>query len=57
MNPSQRRPARRSSDVNHGLGLSIVEAVVGMHGDRVFARSADGWNTFGFTLAAAPSSA
>lgn len=42
--------ARARSDAHHGLGLSIVRAVASMHGGRVFARSADGLNTFGFSL-------
>ncbi|MGE8500210.1 MAG: heavy metal sensor histidine kinase [Pseudomonas sp.] len=42
--------ARARSDAHHGLGLSIVRAVASMHGGRVFARSADGFNTFGFSL-------
>ena len=43
--------ARSGSRENHGLGLAIVRAIAGMHGGSVFARSADGINTFGFTLA------
>ncbi|MBU1329805.1 MAG: heavy metal sensor histidine kinase [Gammaproteobacteria bacterium] len=42
--------ARARSDAHHGLGLSIVRAVASMHGGRVFARSAEGLNTFGFSL-------
>ena len=43
--------ARSNSHENHGLGLSIVKAVAEMHGGRVFVRSADGVNTFGFSVA------
>jgi len=42
--------ARARSDAHHGLGLSIVRAVASMHGGRVFARSEEGLNTFGFSL-------
>ncbi|MDM9560128.1 heavy metal sensor histidine kinase [Bordetella petrii] len=42
--------ARTRSGVHHGLGLSIVRAIASMHGGRVFVRSADGVNTFGFSL-------
>ena len=42
--------ARTRSGVHHGLGLSIVRAISTMHGGEVFVRSADGINTFGFTL-------
>lgn len=44
--------ARSGSRDNHGLGLAIVRAIASMHGGSVFARSASGINTFGFTLAA-----
>ncbi|NMO15984.1 heavy metal sensor histidine kinase [Pyxidicoccus fallax] len=46
--------ARRNSRDNHGLGLSIVKAVAKMHGGTVFATSAEGRNTFGFTLSSTP---
>ncbi|MDP9897946.1 heavy metal sensor histidine kinase [Variovorax ginsengisoli] len=36
----------------HGLGLAIVKAVAAMHGGRVGAASADGINTFGFSVSA-----
>ena len=42
--------ARTRSGVHHGLGLSIVRAIATMHGGDVFVRSAEGLNTFGFTL-------
>ena len=45
--------SRHNSVENHGLGLAIVKAVATMHRGGVFARSHGGWNTFGFTLAAA----
>ena len=34
-----------------GLGLAIVKAVASMHGGQVCASSADGMNTFGFSVA------
>jgi two-component system heavy metal sensor histidine kinase CusS len=43
--------ARENKSGNHGLGLSIVKAVASMHGGAVFARSSDGRNTIGFTVA------
>ena len=43
--------SRTRSDTHHGLGLSIVRAVANMHQGDVFATSANGINTFGFTLA------
>lgn len=46
--------ARRNSRNNHGLGLSIVKAVAKMHGGSVFAKSANGCNTVGFTLSDVP---
>ena len=42
--------SRRNSGENHGLGLSIVKAIAGMHGGSVFAESTGGWNTVGFTI-------
>lgn len=44
--------SRRNSSDNHGLGLAIVKAIAAMHRGSVFARSEQGWNTFGFTVAA-----
>ena len=46
-------PSRGSGGANHGLGLAIVKAVAVMHGGEVFAASAGGINTIGFTLPAA----
>lgn len=46
--------SRARSDTHHGLGLSIVRAVAIMHRGDVFARSEEGINTFGLTLAMAP---
>ena len=43
--------SRRNSGENHGLGLSIVKAVAGMHNGTVFARSDDGITTVGFSVA------
>ncbi|MBE8715777.1 heavy metal sensor histidine kinase [Cellvibrio polysaccharolyticus] len=42
--------SRVRSDIQHGLGLSIVRAVALMHHGEVFATSHDGVNTFGFSL-------
>ncbi|WP_246794457.1 heavy metal sensor histidine kinase [Burkholderia perseverans] len=50
----RREEARSNSNENHGLGLSIVKAVAEMHGGSVFVASEDGWNTFGFSVAAQP---
>ncbi|AHB77886.1 Sensor protein CzcS [Pandoraea pnomenusa] len=44
-------PSRTNSRENHGLGLAIVKAIAEMHGGTVWARSADGLNTFGFSIA------
>jgi len=43
--------ARSRSSRHHGLGLAIVKAIAAIHQGDVFARSADGVNTFGFTIA------
>ncbi len=43
--------ARSRSSKHHGLGLAIVKAIATIHQGDVFARSAGGINTFGFTLA------
>jgi two-component system heavy metal sensor histidine kinase CusS len=40
----------------HGLGLAIVRAIATMHGGDVFASSADGITTIGFSVPAADSS-
>ncbi|MEX3605844.1 MAG: heavy metal sensor histidine kinase [Burkholderia sp.] len=48
--------ARTDSNENHGLGLSIVKAVADMHGGSVFVTCDEGWNTFGFSVMARPSS-
>ncbi|NRO98884.1 heavy metal sensor histidine kinase [Paraburkholderia sp. NMBU_R16] len=45
--------SRTNSRENHGLGLAIVKAIAEMHGGTVFARSANGVNTFGFCVASA----
>ena len=37
----------------HGLGLAIVKAIATMHGGEVFASSANGMNTIGFSVPAA----
>lgn len=43
--------SRTNSRENHGLGLAIVKAVAEMHGGGMFAKSAGGINTFGFSVA------
>lgn len=48
--------ARSRSDKHHGLGLAIVKAIAAIHQGDVFARSADGVNTIGFTMACRPTS-
>ncbi|MES2831177.1 MAG: heavy metal sensor histidine kinase [Pseudomonadota bacterium] len=50
-------PSRRNSGDSHGLGLAIVKAIAQMHGGAVFADSADGSTTIGFTIADAGHSA
>jgi two-component system heavy metal sensor histidine kinase CusS len=42
--------SRKSSDTNHGLGLSIVKAIALMHGGGVFAESNGGRTSVGFTV-------
>jgi two-component system heavy metal sensor histidine kinase CusS len=42
--------ARLNSGENHGLGLAIVKAVAAMHNGQVFARSAEGVVTVGFSV-------
>ena len=42
--------SRTNSRENHGLGLAIVKAIAEMHGGTVWARSADGFNAFGFSV-------
>jgi two-component system heavy metal sensor histidine kinase CusS len=44
--------SRSNSRENHGLGLAIVKAVAEMHRGTVFATSAHGINTFGFSVLA-----
>lgn len=46
-------PARSRSEVNHGLGLSIVAAIARMHGGQPFAESGQGLTRVGLTLALA----
>ena len=43
--------SRRNSGENHGLGLAIVKDVALMHNGTVFARSAGGTTTVGFSVA------
>jgi len=45
--------SRTNSRENHGLGLAIVKAVAEMHRGKVFVSSANGINTFGFSVAVA----
>jgi two-component system heavy metal sensor histidine kinase CusS len=49
-------PSRDACDERrgHGLGLSIVRAIAHMHAGTVFARSAHGVTTIGFTVTVAP---
>lgn len=42
--------ARSGSDVNHGLGLAIVDAIASMHGGRTFAHSDAGRTQVGMYL-------
>lgn len=42
--------SRSGGDVNHGLGLAIVRAIVSMHGGSVFARSENGMTRIGMHL-------
>ncbi|WP_217424898.1 heavy metal sensor histidine kinase [Pandoraea soli] len=44
--------SRTNSRENHGLGLAIVKAIADMHGGTVWAHSANGLNTFGFSVRA-----
>ncbi len=41
---------RSNSSANHGLGLSIVKAIISLHNGTVFARSSNGIIEIGFTL-------
>ena len=43
----------RGEHHGHGLGLAIVKAVASMHGGQVCASSAEGVNTFGFSVSRA----
>ncbi|MDR6406954.1 heavy metal sensor histidine kinase [Paraburkholderia terricola] len=45
--------SRTNSRENHGLGLAIVKAIAEMHRGTVSAHSAEGVNTFAFSVAAA----
>jgi two-component system heavy metal sensor histidine kinase CusS len=47
-------PSRTNSRENHGLGLAIVKAIAEMHGGTVWAHSAGGLNTFGFSVSRGP---
>ncbi|VVE04141.1 Sensor protein CzcS [Pandoraea iniqua] len=47
-------PSRTNSRENHGLGLAIVKAIAEMHGGTVWAHSAGGLNTFGFSVSKGP---
>ncbi len=49
--------ARTQCGVHHGLGLAIVRAIALMHGGDTFVESADGRNTFGFTVQTGPAPA
>jgi len=42
--------SRTNSRENHGLGLAIVKAIAEMHRGAVFSASANGINTFGFSV-------
>ena len=42
--------SRPNSGENHGLGLAIVKAVARMHRGEVFAQSAQGVTTIGFSV-------
>jgi two-component system heavy metal sensor histidine kinase CusS len=44
--------SRTNSRENHGLGLAIVKAIAEMHRGTVSAHSANGINTFSFSVAA-----
>jgi two-component system heavy metal sensor histidine kinase CusS len=44
--------SRTNSRENHGLGLAIVKAIAEMHRGTVLAESANGINTFAFSIAA-----
>jgi two-component system, OmpR family, heavy metal sensor histidine kinase CusS len=46
--------SRTNSRENHGLGLAIVKAIAEMHRGAVSAHSANGVNTFSFSIAATP---
>lgn len=47
---ASRHGAGENPGNGHGLGLAIVKAVAAMHGGQVRAASADGINTFGFSV-------
>jgi two-component system heavy metal sensor histidine kinase CusS len=44
--------SRTNSRENHGLGLAIVKAIAEMHRGSVSVQSANGVNTFAFSIAA-----
>jgi Bacteriophytochrome (light-regulated signal transduction histidine kinase) len=49
--------SRTNSRENHGLGLAIVKAIAEMHRGTVSVESANGVNTFAFSIAASSAEA